>query len=139
MANYNAFSRTNYFKVIDESKLEELVAHISSDSTVELWKEKDDDDQPIYGFGAYGCIGDMYDEENGEIQDTAIALQSLLPDGEIAVITEIGYEKLRYLVGVSTIITNKEITTVSLSTATLTAMHSISHCGVRKHNKWCSY
>ena len=42
MANYYASIRTNYFRVKDEKKFREFMAHVSgTEDRVELWEEKD--------------------------------------------------------------------------------------------------
>lgn len=115
MATYGSASRTNYFKVTDIERLKEIVGKISCEDNVELWDGKDG----TYAFGAYGDITDYYDEETDEYESIVPDLQKILPDGEICIITSAGNEKLRYIVGFSWLITNKEDTIIDLENHTI--------------------
>lgn len=110
MANYNAFSRTNYFRVTDEEKLREIVDLICCEDDVELWQCGD-----FFAFGAYGMITQIYNEETEDVESIFPKLQSILPDNEVAVIVEVGHEKLRYLIGCAWIVTNKKVKFIDLS------------------------
>lgn len=110
MANYNSYSRTNYFHVTNEARFREIVALITCEDNVVIWEGPDN----TFGFGAYGSVDMYYDEEADEYIDIAPLLQEIIPDNEAIIIHEIGYEKLRYLVSVATIITNKSIEYVNM-------------------------
>lgn len=57
---------------------------------------------------------DLTEDSNG--MDTFYKeLQQILPDGEAMILQEAGHEKLNYVAGVATIITNKEIRFLDLS------------------------
>jgi hypothetical protein len=109
MANYNAYSRTNYFKVTDVEKLKMLLAQTSGD--VEVWEE----DGKV-AFGAYDKLTSYYDEKNDVDMEIFPELQQLLPEGEVVVIQEVGHEKLRYLVGEAYIITKDTVEVINLDT-----------------------
>jgi hypothetical protein len=42
-------------------------------------------------------------------------LQGILPDGEVIIVTEIGNEKMRYLIWIASVITNNKVEHVNLS------------------------
>lgn len=94
MANYQAWVRTNYFKVNDVDKMKEFCKK----NGLEFWQE-DEESTPKerYGFGTSVDGGIDIDELIPEIQE-------FLNDEDVCVITEIGHEKLRYLVAISCII-----------------------------------
>lgn len=101
MANYNAFIRTNYFKVNDVDKMK----NFCEKNGLEFWTENETDRNNRYGFGTYESSID--DEDIPEIQE-------FLEDGEICIITEVGHEKLRYLIGHVLFITKKGVESINL-------------------------
>ena len=122
MANYYAFTRSNYFKVNDEEKIKELVASCAcSDDELQLFTQNDSDGGKTYGFGCYGSISGLKipcedPDEFPEYEYEAFGkeLQKILSDGDAIIITEVVYEKLRYLIGYSVIITKTEIRNVNI-------------------------
>lgn len=57
MSNYYSNSRTNYFRVTDETKFEELFANLVSDDGCEVYDfTKVVDGVTLHGFGSYGSI-----------------------------------------------------------------------------------
>jgi hypothetical protein len=114
MANYNCVVRTNYFHVKDAEAFEGFMEHVHGDD-LELFYEKDGS----YGFGGYGSIygyvENVDDDDCEESYDDMIkGLQTHLADGDAIIITEVGFEKLRYLVGLVTVITQSDCKTRSL-------------------------
>ena len=115
MANYNAVIRTNYFSVADEARFREIMAScVGTEEAVMIFEPENGSKK--FGFGCYGTIyGIPPDSEDGDDDEDADlgtfydALQSVLADGDAIIITEIGWEKMRYLVGVCTVITKREI------------------------------
>lgn len=115
MANYCCTIRTNYFHVNDEKKFRELMDRVyGSEDTVELWESKDKDGNTVFGFGVYGGIAGVknakedYDED---VDETAFdefvgGLQECVAKDDAVIILESGNEKMRYVVGSATIITN---------------------------------
>lgn len=119
MANYYGFTRTNYFAVKDEEKFRQVVASCqASEENPEVWEEAVDG-QTLFAFGCYGSLSGLPcgDEEDYECDLGAFhnALQQVVADGHAIIITEVGYEKLRYLVGDCTVITSQEIAYTNLS------------------------
>ena len=117
MANYYGFTRTNYFAVKDEEKFRQVVASCqASKENPEVWEEAVDG-QTLFAFGCYGSLSGLPcgDEEECDLGAFHSALQQVVADGHAIIITEVGYEKLRYLVGDCTVITSQEITYTNLS------------------------
>ena len=130
MATYNGFTRTNYFSVTDEDMLRDIVDRI-------VWDNDDgffEDRGGKFAFGSYGSIcglrkaesendSDSDEDYDDEFEADVVyeALQSIVAPDDAIIITEIGYEKLRYLVGYAVIITSKAIETVELRTDAVNA------------------
>ena len=134
MADYHGICRTNYFSVKDAAKFKEFMEACIGDGEVEIFVDKQNDGSIKYGFGCNGDIkGLPYRIVKGEpvatynldeiekVLDYDIcwgflmdALQDILPDGEAVILTEVGNEKLNYLVGCSTVITNADIKVVNI-------------------------
>lgn len=98
MANYYATARSNYFRVKDSITFESWV---ESRQTLGTFK-KDVGGETLYAI--YDDGGDangwpLYDVETDEPIDLAAELAEHLVDGEVAVLFEVGAEKLRYVLG----------------------------------------
>lgn len=130
MANYNCTFRTNYFKGKDDKKFEEFMTHVYAED-LELFHMIDKNGNKLYGFGGYGAISGYFNSENDyenddEAWDNAydnfidrLAMQ--VAEDDAVLIFESGNEKLRYVVGSVTVITNdkysyKDITSVGIET-----------------------
>ena len=84
--------RTNYFRVTDEEKYQKLINKLAGEDL------------------------EIFDDENSNGMDTFYKeLQQILPNGEAMILQEAGHEKLNYVAGIATIITNKEIRFLDLS------------------------
>lgn len=96
MANYYATTRSNYFHVKDREAFDEFcsrcchVTYEGDDDTVMVSADNGD-------CGGWPC----YDMENDEDLDFPKALSAHLAEGEVAILMEVGSEKLRYLWGQS--------------------------------------
>jgi hypothetical protein len=94
MANYIPYARSNYFHVKDAAAFEEWLNTVN----VEFYKDSE---------GRYGLFPEesfpewIYDDETGdEFEVNWIeSLSSHLQKDQVAIIMEVGHEKLRYLVG----------------------------------------
>lgn len=119
MANYIGYTRTNYFAVKDEDAFQKAISDCrTSEGKLQLF-EATVNGQKLFGFGCYGTISGIppADEEDDCEEDMDAfcdALQSVLADGHAIMITEIGYEKLRYLIGECIIITSSDISSIFL-------------------------
>lgn len=109
MANYNFYERTNYFRVTDREALGELF-----DGQAEIVES-----EKLPGYVA--LIGEpetsmmsRYDEEADEDVDVVPHLQAILHPEDAVIMKHIGYEKMRYLVGVSVVITQNNISQVDI-------------------------
>ena len=124
MANYYATIRTNYFSVKDENAFRELFQSvIAAEDEVHLFEELQSDGSMKFGFGCYGTISgvctDSDDEDNPDWDRFMEALQKLVCEDDAIIITEVGNEKLRYVGGISTVITSTEIRCVDIQAEAL--------------------
>lgn len=116
MANYTATTRSNYFAVKDEQAFKDWCAKWSLDH----WQQKEDRGSRRFAITADtgDCCGwpsYSHDEDEQEI-DIAAELAEHLADGEIAILMEVGNEKLRYLVGTAVAVNHTgETVIISLS------------------------
>ena len=132
MADYYAKTCTNYFSVTDENKFRKLMSVCEGNGdSIEVYECCDEPDKKMFCFCCDGSIlglpaplediSNDFDfmnyvscEDEHDFDIFCNELQKLLAADDAIIITEVGSEKLRYLVGVSTIITNKEIRIVNL-------------------------
>lgn len=109
MANYNCVIRTNYFHVKDENTFEEFLKKVSGDD-FHIFREGD-----MFGFGCYGSIYGISESDEDDDYDAFLeGLQKQIVDDEAIIISEVGYEKLRYVSGYATVITSQDISTINL-------------------------
>jgi len=121
MANYYATARSNYFAVKDEMTfrqwaqfaglkvLEPTHAKVNADGINRFAITPDDGDD-------CGWPTQRFNEETGDDDEVDVPgeLAAYLKDGEVAVLIEVGSEKLRYLCGYATAV-NSTGKTVNLS------------------------
>jgi len=115
MANYNGMARTNYFRIKSEKEFIDAVAGLTGECGIETSVETKDG--KLYGwFGSYSSIDYCVNEDECEYDmDKFIEkMQKVIADDDAMLLTEVGNEKLRYLVGVCTIVTAKEVKYVDL-------------------------
>lgn len=117
MANYCCAVRTNYFRVKDEDAFRELMSRAyGSEDTISLWEKTTGDGAKLFGFGCYGGIGGVRNaqvDEDDDADETAYdefvdELQKCVASDDAIIIMESGSEKLRYVIGQATIITEKD-------------------------------
>jgi len=115
MANYYATARSNYFAVKDEQAfrawatlrgltiLEPDFQDITADGISRFGIAPGDDDDS----GSWPTV--HFNDETGEDDDIDIAQQLAehLADDEVAVLIEVGNEKLRYMIGTAEAVNNK--------------------------------
>lgn len=114
MANYMGVSRTNYFRVTDEDKYNELINGLICEDHIEDFT-MEHNGVLYHGFGAYDSI--EYIEEDSEdynFDKFLEEIQKILPDDEAFMYFESGHEKLRYVSGFVVVCTKKEIKSMSL-------------------------
>ena len=103
MANYVAFVRSNYFKVKDLTAFEQFCE--KWDLRLISDEEKCPEESPLYGFlvecSEAGIPSIYYDTEKEDYVDGDFLgeLSNHLVDGWVAIVMEVGYEKMRYLIG----------------------------------------
>lgn len=124
MANYESVTRTNYFRVTDEKRYEELYNRLRGYADqIYPFDKKTEDGTILHGFGSYGEIEyyppELENEEDCDSTDLDIhnfyrELQKILPDNEVFILEQIGDENLRYLTAYAHLVTNKEIRQIVL-------------------------
>lgn len=113
MANYMSTSRTNYFRVTDEKRYQELFNNLCSEDNIHDFTEEKDGIL-YHGFGAYSSVEYMDEDEEYNFDAFLAELQKILPEDEAFIYFESGFEKLRYVVGFSVVVTSKEIVSESI-------------------------
>ena len=118
MANYITMARTNYFRVTDEDRYQELLAMLTSEDTIHDFTYTDKNNIRWHGFGCYGSViyapDDEDEDENVKFDDWLHELQKILPDDDAFILFGNGYEKLRCVDGWVTVVTSKEIHDMTL-------------------------
>lgn len=118
MANYCCMARSNYFKVKDIEKFKDFCAHCGLEfmSKKITFNERNKKEEMV-GFicGENGIPNERLAENDEWIEiDFLEELSHFLEKRQVAIIQEIGWEKMRYLVG-SAVAVNDEGEIVSLS------------------------
>jgi hypothetical protein len=125
MANYYSNSRTNYFRVIDEEKYAELFSNLVGDEGEIYDFSKIENDILLHGFGCYGSIDyqiptqDGSDDYDYDFDLFLKELQKILPENEAFIYMESGHEKLRYITGLSIVVTNDKIDSIDIRSSAL--------------------
>ena len=121
MANYYATARSNYFAVKDEMTFRQWAEIIGLQVITPTHLDKTADGIPRFAItpaGGHDCgwPTQRLNEETKEfdVVDVPVDLASYLKDGEVAVLMEVGSEKLRYLRGYATAV-NSAGKSVSMS------------------------
>ena len=124
MANYYCHIRTNYFHVKDPDAFRKFMRCVyGTEDGIELWEEKDDDGNLVFGFGTNGGIFgfcDNAEEDCPDTDDTSYdlfidGLQEHLCDDDAVIIMEAGHEKLNYVVGSATVVTKTDCVYLDIS------------------------
>ena len=126
MANYNCVQRTNYFHVKDPEAFRNLMTKVEAED-FSFWEEKDEAGNLIFAFGCFGSIaGIPIRNEEGELEtgdesyeDFLTELQKCIEDNDAIILIESGYEKLRYVSGIATVISSDSIKYLDVSRTAL--------------------
>ena len=100
MANYTVYFRSNYFAVKDVAQFQSFCDEFQ----LELITKRDAS-EPLYGFLNQGNEGGLptarYDEVTQDWEDADLlrTLATHLVEDYVAIVMEVGFEKMRYLVG----------------------------------------
>ena len=109
MANYYGASKTNYFRVTDEEKYQELFNNLVAEDEIEDWTVCING-ETYHAFGAFDGISYLDPEtEEYDLDLFLQEIQKILPEDEAFVYFESGHEKLRYVGGYVCIVTKEEI------------------------------
>ena len=114
MANYYATARSNYFAVKDEKAFREWTALLGLTILEPTHHDKVADGVPRFGiapgdFDEGGWPSCRYNEITGDDDEIDVIgqLSAHLADDEVAVLMEVGNEKLRYVSGTATAVNSK--------------------------------
>ena len=115
MANYCATARSNYFAVKDEKAFREWAERIGLTILEPCHRNKIADGVPGFGIApgdggdGDGWPTDVANEETDEHDDLDLPAQLAphLAEGEVAVLMEVGSEKLRYVSGLAVAVNHK--------------------------------
>lgn len=118
MANYVGYTRTNYFRVNDEQKFVSILSkcYTCEGEELEEMAINTDEGRKVGFYCEDSLLGYAENPEDTDYNLDAFYqdLQSLLPDDDAILITEVGKEKMRYLVGRITVLTKNNIQCKSL-------------------------
>lgn len=111
MANYVAMARTNYFKVKDVDAFKAFVKTLDDAEVIESTQ----DGEILYGiiFDENGIpssrqyVNDVGEEVEEEDIDFPALLAEHLVEGWVAELREVGFEKMRYLIGLDILVNSK--------------------------------
>ena len=115
MTDYNGRTRTNYFEVKNPEKLKEILQKCSTSQGTAIKLKQMDNHPDYYMFYTEDTLTGYTDEK--ELQDMQGFLEDLqccLQKDTACIITEIGSEKMKYFIAVSTVITKDSIDYVDL-------------------------
>ncbi|MGD9697562.1 hypothetical protein [Acinetobacter sp.] len=114
MANYYASARSNYFAVKSEDDFKAFCERWN----LEYISRKNHDDRILHGFLVTEGDGNLpiyleVTNDDGTKEEIGFdqfvdELAEMLPDDEVAIIMEVGNEKLRYLAGFAMAINSKK-------------------------------
>lgn len=139
MANSIYKTRTNYVHVSDEERFREIcrLCTTSDGDRLTVITSKDDNGKPVIGFYTESDVdGYLLDEKNNiadvdadDFDDESDYetsydrflkdIQSVLDPADALIITTIGYEKMRWLIGNTTIVTCNDIKHSNLESLSL--------------------
>ncbi len=119
MSNYIGMCRSSWFKIKDYNKFMQGLKNVVLEDISIDQDEEDRNKITIYGYSSIpsyqkvkGMNLDKYDYEDFSFPEY---IQQHIAENQTARITEIGYEKLRYLTAIAYDITSKEIKTIDAS------------------------
>jgi hypothetical protein len=102
MANYYATARSNYFRVKDVAAFKAWCAK----RYLDFWTSRDEDIGERYAISPSeygdGAGWPHYDTDEDDDFDFAAELAEHLVSKDVAILLEVGSEKLRYLIGYAT-------------------------------------
>lgn len=103
MSEHVGHARSNYFKVKDMTAFRAWIQSLDLDFTTDI----DDPDAIALLSETEHGTWPYKNKEDEEIPDFALALSEHLAPGQVAVLMEVGHEKMCYLTGYATAINDK--------------------------------
>lgn len=127
MANYDCTIVSNYFRVKDEEAYQKWLSCLSSEYIEDFSYTDRETGELYHGFGSYGSLWFCYDKYRElnriiDCRNTSNAfsdmddideidyemLKKMIDQRDVAIIKEVGNEKMRYVVGAVVVISNEE-------------------------------
>ncbi len=103
MSEYTGYARSNYFKVKDMPAFRAWALPLDLEVTTDV----DDPDALALLCNTEHGVWPYRDADDEEIPDFALALSEHLAPGQVAVLMEVGHEKMCYVGGYATAINDK--------------------------------
>lgn len=113
MSIYYCTCRTNFFKVTDEERYQELTSNLTAEFPIQDFTKMNENGDIVHGFGCHSPIG-YKDGLNHNFREFLSELQCILPENETFLFIESGQEKLQYVTGEYTIVTQKDISHINM-------------------------
>ena len=112
MANYNSFMVTEKtFHVLDVEAFKKAFEPLRTNVDIHI-----EADGQVW-IGGYDASMVVYDQDDNEIEIAEIIQEHIKP-GDHAIIKSVGYEKLRYVTGMTCVISKEKILSETLSSMT---------------------
>lgn len=122
MSQWHGRCRTNYFRVTDEERYAELFSHLTGSEDAPSDFTKVENGTTLHTFGCYDSIEYRDGEDADDEFDFFLEeIQKILPKDEAFIYMECGYEKLRYITGLSIVVTHNDMRTIDIRSSALKA------------------
>lgn len=120
MANYVHTVRTNYFRVKDQEQFIDFADHLHGESgNVRLMMRDEPGEERRFALGCDGGIDGFFIHEDDDPEDAyelfLTSLQNYVAEDDAVIILDVGNEGLKYVAGLATIVTSKEIEYLDLT------------------------
>jgi hypothetical protein len=112
MDNKHGRILTNYFRVTDIKKLNEILAKCKPEHNdkIQLFNKTVENGEKLYAFGCSSLFEGYYDPRIGKSDYDSFEddLQTVVVPGDAIIIMEVGYEALKFVYGIAHIITREK-------------------------------
>ena len=122
MNHFKCTTRTNYFHVKDPAAFRAFMKGVHTpDNCMEVWEKKDNNGNPVFGFGVYSFITGCCNAEITEVdrekpyEKFLSGLQKHVTENDAVIIMEAGHENLTFVSGMAAIVTGKSYNTIYLA------------------------
>lgn len=119
MKNFEATSRTNYFRVTDEERYDEIFTNLVFGEAPVIDLTKIIDGKKYHAFGSCSSINNYHEEEDEDpiypFDIFVEEIQKILPEDEAFIYMEAGSQDIATVCGNSIVVTKKAIECINLS------------------------